>query len=60
MLDEELTFPHKMALKALKKIMQKKDNPTDMEKMLIDLCDYNKNEISRDQIIDLVSYVKTL
>ena len=58
MLDEELTFPHKMALKALKKIMQKKDTPTEMEKMLIELCDYNKNEISRAQINELVEYVK--
>lgn len=60
MLTDELSIPHKMALKTLKKIMQGKENPTEMEKMLVDLCDYNKSEISRDQITELVHYVKTL
>lgn len=58
MLTDELTFTHKMALKTLKKIMTNKENPTEMEKMLIELCDYNKNEISRAQINELVEYVK--
>jgi len=58
MLTEELTFTHKMALKALKKTMIRKENPTEMEKMLVKLCDYNKNEISRNQINELVEYVK--
>ena len=58
MLTDELTMPHKAALKMLKGIMQKKENPTEMEKMLVDLCDYNKSEIDRKQINDLVNFVK--
>lgn len=58
MLTDELTLAHRSALKMLKGIMQNKENPTEMEKMLVDLCDYNKSEMSRDQIDELVKYVK--
>lgn len=59
MLTDELTFAHKMALKTLKKIMQGKENPTEMEKMLVDLCDYNKDETSKEQINELIEYVRS-
>ena len=37
MIIEELSIPHKTALKTLKKIMSNKENPTEMEKLLISL-----------------------
>ena len=38
MIIEELTLPHKAAIKTLKKIMSGKENPSDMERLLIKLC----------------------
>ena len=35
MIIDELSFPHKAAIKALKKLMSSKENPTDMEKLLM-------------------------
>ncbi len=58
MIIEELTVPHKAALKMLKKIMTARKNPTDMEKLLIELCETSGDFCDREQIADLVEYAK--
>jgi len=50
----ELSLVHRTALKTLKKIMSGKENPTDMEKMLIDLCDADGDFSNKDFIYELV------
>ena len=59
MIIDELSFVHKTALKSLKKIMQSKENPTEMEKLLISLCDANGDFSDRAAIQNLVEYAKT-
>ena len=54
----ELTVVHRTALKALKQIMSNKKNPTEMEKLLVDLCDANGDFSDRESIKDLIGYVK--
>lgn len=58
MILDELSFPHKTAIKALKKLMGGKENPTEMEKLLVDLCDADGDFTDREAIKDLVAYVK--
>ncbi len=58
MILSELSVPHRSALKMLKKIMSAKENPTELEKMLIELCDANGDFTDRAQIAELVEYVK--
>ena len=58
MIVDELSFPHKTAIKALKKIMSAKDNPTEMELMLIKLCDESGDFTDRGAIRELLEYVK--
>ena len=58
MIADELSFPDKTAIKALKKIMSGKENPTDMERMLIKLCDENADYTDRKYITELVNYIK--
>ena len=58
MILDELTAPHRAAIKMLKKIMSGKENPTDMEKMLIELCDADGDFTDRNAIKELVEYVK--
>lgn len=53
---DELSFVHKTALKSLKKLMSGKENPTEMEKMLVDLCDADGDFCSKEQIKELVEY----
>ena len=60
MIIDELSIPHKAALKTLKKIMSGKENPTDMEKMLIRLCDTSADFTDREAIRGLVDYVKDI
>lgn len=55
---EELTFVHKAALVSLKKIMSSKENPTEMEKMLVDLCDADGDFSDKEAIKPLVEYIK--
>ena len=55
---EELSLVHRTALKTLKKIMSNKKNPSEMEKMLVDLCDADGDFSSRDDIAELVNYIK--
>ncbi len=58
MLLDELTPVHRTALKTLKKIMSGKENPTEMEKLLVDLCDYNDNKMDKSYIKPLIDYVR--
>ena len=58
MLNSELSVVHKTALKSLKAIMSKKESPTEMEKLLIDLCDFDADLSRRRLIKELVEYAK--
>lgn len=55
---DELSFVHKTALKSLKKIMSSKENPSEMEKMLIELCDADGDFSDKGSIKELVAYIK--
>ncbi len=56
---EELSLIHRTALKTLKKIMSSKEKPTEMEKLLVDLCDADGDFSNREAIKELVAYVKS-
>ncbi|MBE7054199.1 MAG: flavodoxin [Ruminococcaceae bacterium] len=58
MITSELSLVHKTAIKTLKKIMKNKENPTDMEKLLIDLCDADGDFSDINLIDELVEYAK--
>lgn len=55
---DELSIVHRTALKTLKKIMSGKENPTEMEKLLIELCDKDGDFSDRESIKDLIEYAK--
>ena len=57
MIIDELSLPHKTALKALKLLMQNKENPTEMEKLLIELCDASGDFSDKSAIKELLDYV---
>ena len=57
MVIKELSLFHRTALKSLKKIMQSKKEPTEMEKLLIKLCDADGDFSDKAQINDLINYV---
>ena len=54
----ELTPVHRAALVSLKKIMSAKKNPSDMVKLLIELCDADGDFSDRKYIKELVEYAK--
>ena len=54
----ELSVVHRTALKALKKLMSDKEHPSEMERMLIDLCDADGDFTDRSAIKELVEYAK--
>lgn len=58
MIIDELTPVHKAAIKTLKKIMQARENPTEMEKLLITLCDKSGDFCDRSAIKELVEYIR--
>jgi len=58
MILDELSLPHKAAIKTLKKIMSGKENPSEMEKMLIDLCDADGDFSNKEDIKELIAYIK--
>lgn len=58
MIIDELSLPHKTAIKALKKIMSGKENPTQMEKMLIELCDKDGDFTDKNAVVPLIEYIK--
>jgi len=60
MILNELSLPHKTAIKALKKIMSGKENPSEMEKLLIELCDSDGDFTDRNAISELINYVKDI
>jgi len=56
MILDELTFPHRAAIKTLKKIMSGKEKPTEMEILLAELCDADGDFTDKSAIKDLVEY----
>ncbi|MBQ8541595.1 MAG: flavodoxin [Clostridia bacterium] len=58
MVVSELSLVHRTALKTLKKIMQGKENPTEMERLLVELCDADGDFCDRCVIVDLIEYVR--
>ncbi|MBQ7985641.1 MAG: flavodoxin [Clostridia bacterium] len=58
MIISELSLVHKTAIKTLKGIMSKKENPTEMEKMLINLCDIDADLSDRSLIKELIDYAR--
>ena len=56
---DELSAVHRAALKTLKKIMSSKKEPTEMEKLLVELCDADGDFCDRSQIAELIEYVTT-
>ena len=57
MILSELSLPHKTAIKALKKLMGGKENPSEMEKLLVELCDKDGDFTDKSAIKDLIEYV---
>ena len=55
---DELSMVHRTALKTLKKIMSSKENPSEMEKLLVELCDADGDFCDRASIKELVEYAK--
>ena len=55
---DELSLVHRTALKTLKKIMSSKENPSEMEKLLVELCDADGDFCDRESIKELVEYAK--
>jgi len=60
MIIDELTLVHKTAIKTLKKIMSSKKEPTEMEKLLIELCDADGDFTNKSEIYELVNYIKDM
>ena len=56
MVMDELSAVHRAALKTLKKIMSGKENPTEMEKLLVELCDADGDFSDKSLIDELVLY----
>ncbi len=60
MVVSELSLVHRTALKTLKKIMSDKQNPTEMEKLLIELCDADGDFTDKNSIKDLVAFAREI
>jgi len=58
MVYKELSLVHRTAIKTLQSIMSKKENPTDMEKMLVHLCDIDADLSDKNLIGELIEYVR--
>lgn len=58
MIIDELSMPHRAALRTLKQIMSAKKEPSEMERLLIDLCDTSGDFCDRESIKDLIQYVR--
>lgn len=59
MIIDELSVVHKTAIKTLKKIMLAKENPSDIEKLLIALCDKDGDFTDKSEIIPLIEYINS-
>ena len=57
MVVDELSLVHKTAIKSLKKIMSGKENPSDMEKLLIELCYKDGDFTDRAETKELIDYI---
>lgn len=57
MILSELSLVHRTAIKTLKKLMSDKENPSDMERLLITLCDCDGDFTDKSAITELVNYV---
>ncbi len=55
---EELSLPHRTAIKGLKKLMSAKEHPTEMEQLLITLCDADGDFTDKGAIDELVAYAR--
>lgn len=58
MILDELSIVHRTAIKSLKKLMQGKENPTEMEKLLVELCDADGDFTDKNAIKELVDYCR--
>ena len=58
MIIDELSFVHRTALKSLKKLMSGKENPSEMEKLLVELCDADGDFSDKGAIKELVEYAR--
>ncbi len=58
MILNELTPVHRTAIRALKKLMGDKQNPSDMEKLLAELCDKDGDFTDKSAISELLEYAK--
>ena len=58
MVIDELTPVHKAAIKTLKKIMKARENPSEMEKLLITLCEKSGDFCDRGAIKELIEEIK--
>ena len=58
MILEELSVVHRAALKSLKKIMASKKEPTEMEKLLVELCTKSGDFTDKESIKELIEYAK--
>ncbi len=58
MILSELTPVHRAALRTLKKIIQGKENPSEMEKLLIELCDADGDFSDKNEINGLIDYIR--
>ena len=58
MVMSELSLVHRTALKTLKKIMSSKKDPSEMEKLLVKLCDADGDFSDKNLIGELVEYAR--
>ena len=58
MIISELSVVHRTALKTLKKIMKGKENPTEMEKLLVELCDADGDFSDKTLVGELIDFVR--
>lgn len=59
MIMSELTLAHRTAIKALKKFMQSKKELSELETLLLQLCELDGDYTDRDSIKELVEYAKS-
>ncbi len=58
MILEEMNFADRTAIKMLKKVMSGKKNPSELEKLLIELCETYGDFTDRNSIGELVDYIR--
>lgn len=58
MILKELSPVHRAAIATLKKIMSGKENPSEMERLLIELCDADGDFTDKNAINDLIEYAR--